>query len=175
VRVHGVSPLQWHPFSAVPAAQPNRLVVHVKGYGAWTRGLVRQLLHDGNAVVRVDGPYGELQHRPEWTRHRTLVIIAGGIGVRTPLHRLDSSRLPITGDPALDVHLFIACRLTCFCRSAAPAAVALQLALARAGSSGDRVILIGADKPRRVQGGRTCFHGLTQRAKMLMWHPATCR
>lgn len=34
--------------------------------------------------MRVDGPYGEFQEHPEWTHYKTLVIIAGGIGVSQP-------------------------------------------------------------------------------------------
>ena len=33
--------------------------------------------------MRVDGPYGEFAEHPEWTHYKTLVIIAGGIGVGT--------------------------------------------------------------------------------------------
>lgn len=35
--------------------------------------------------MRVDGPYGEFAEHPEWTHYKTLVIIAGGIGVRAQL------------------------------------------------------------------------------------------
>lgn len=31
--------------------------------------------------MRIDGPYGEFSEHPEWTHYKTLVIIAGGIGV----------------------------------------------------------------------------------------------
>jgi predicted ferric reductase len=80
--VDGLSPVQWHPYSTVGGVRPHTLVAHIKGYGFWTSGLIRQLLRDGSVVMRVDGPYGELEDRPEWTHHRTLVIFAGGIGVR---------------------------------------------------------------------------------------------
>ena len=41
-----------------------------------------RLLRDGGVTMRVDGPYGEEEEVPEWTRFRTLVVFAGGIGVR---------------------------------------------------------------------------------------------
>ena len=43
---------------------------------------MRGLLREGGCTMRVDGPYGEAVHAPEWTKYRTLVVIAGGIGVR---------------------------------------------------------------------------------------------
>ena len=47
----------------------------------WTSGLLNRVLHKGNVVMRIDGPYGEFAEHPEWTHYKTLVIIAGGIGV----------------------------------------------------------------------------------------------
>ena len=49
---------------------------------SWTRSLMARLLRDGGVTMRVDGPYGEEEERPEWTYFSTLVIFAGGIGVR---------------------------------------------------------------------------------------------
>lgn len=46
-----------------------------------------RLLRDGGVTMRIDGPYGEEEEVPEWTRFRTLVIFAGGIGVRAPCTR----------------------------------------------------------------------------------------
>lgn len=82
--VDGLSQLQWHPYSTVGGPRPHTLVAHIKSYGAWTSGLMRRLLRDGSVTMRIDGPYGEFEERPEWTRHRTLVLIAGGIGVCSP-------------------------------------------------------------------------------------------
>lgn len=83
--VDGLSPTQWHPYSTVGGPRPHTLVAHIKSYGRWTSGLIRRLLRDGSVVMRIDGPYGEEEERPEWTRFRTVVIIAGGIGVRYEL------------------------------------------------------------------------------------------
>ncbi len=80
--VDGLSTVQWHPYSTVGGARPGTLVAHIKSYGSWTSGLMRRLLRDGSVTMRIDGPYGEFEERPEWTRHRTLAIFAGGIGVR---------------------------------------------------------------------------------------------
>jgi NAD(P)H-flavin reductase len=33
-------------------------------------------------LVRVDGPYGEEEDDPEYTKYPTLAMFAGGIGVR---------------------------------------------------------------------------------------------
>lgn len=83
--VDGLSTVQWHPYSTVGGPRPHTLVAHIKSYGAWTSGLMHQLLRDGSVTMRIDGPYGEFEERPEWTRHRTLAIFAGGIGVRALL------------------------------------------------------------------------------------------
>ena len=45
------------------------------------QGLIKQLEATGEAVVRVDGPYGG-DIPPEWLHYSRLVIFAGGIGVR---------------------------------------------------------------------------------------------
>ncbi|CAL8470322.1 g9864 [Coccomyxa elongata] len=82
--VDGLSTVQWHPYSTVGGPRPGTLVAHIKSYGSWTSGLMRRLLRDGSVTMRIDGPYGEFEERPEWTRHRTLAIFAGGIGV-TPV------------------------------------------------------------------------------------------
>ena len=86
--VDGLSTVQWHPYSTVGGPRPHTLVAHIKSYGLWTSGLMRRLLRDGCVTMRVDGPYGEFEERPEWTRHRTLAIFAGGIGVRSAVDKL---------------------------------------------------------------------------------------
>ena len=45
------------------------------------QGLIKQLEATGEAVVRVDGPYGG-DIPPEWLHYNRLVMFAGGIGVR---------------------------------------------------------------------------------------------
>ncbi|CAL5218771.1 g490 [Coccomyxa viridis] len=82
--VDGLSPVQWHPYSTVGGDQGHTLVAHIKAYGKWTTGLLNRVLNRGSVVMRVDGPYGEFAEHPEWTHYKTLVIIAGGIGV-TPV------------------------------------------------------------------------------------------
>jgi len=54
--------------------------------------LIKQLEATGEAVVRVDGPYGG-DLPPEWLHYSRLVIFAGGIGVR-PARRLVAWVLP---------------------------------------------------------------------------------
>ena len=46
--------------------------------------------------MRIDGPYGESVHEPEWTKYRTLVVIAGGIGVCPYIWHLSKSSGAIT-------------------------------------------------------------------------------
>ncbi len=35
-----LSPLQWHPFTAIPALQPATLLSIIKRYGSWTYELM---------------------------------------------------------------------------------------------------------------------------------------
>ena len=37
---NGISPLQWHPFTAIPGEQPFSMVSIVKQYGKWTGRLM---------------------------------------------------------------------------------------------------------------------------------------
>lgn len=37
---NGISPLQWHPFTAIPGEQPNSMVSIIKQYGKWTGHLM---------------------------------------------------------------------------------------------------------------------------------------
>jgi hypothetical protein len=81
----------------------------------WTQGLMRGLLREGGCTMRIDGPYGEAVHAPEWTKYRTLVVIAGGIGVRAHIH----SCLPpqhaycVAG---VDAQISTICHQTCLLR-----------------------------------------------------------
>lgn len=58
------------------------------------QGLIKQLEATGEAVVRVDGPYGG-DIPPEWLHYSRLVIFAGGIGVRL---RTDHGHGPLSED-----------------------------------------------------------------------------
>ncbi|KAK9845990.1 hypothetical protein WJX81_007894 [Elliptochloris bilobata] len=102
VGVEDLSPVQWHPFTSRAGPEPHTLLAHVKGYGPWTQGLIKQLEATGEAVVRVDGPYGG-DIPPEWLHYSRLVIFAGGIGV-TPvlgiLHDIHSRRAALDAGDA---------------------------------------------------------------------------
>ena len=58
------------------------------------------LRKDGEITVHVDGPYGESEERPAWTKHPVLIIFAGGIGVRclgnSHLHGLPAVSLTLS-------------------------------------------------------------------------------
>ena len=40
-----LSPLQWHPFTAIPAQQPSTLLSIIKRYGQWTEELMSRSVH----------------------------------------------------------------------------------------------------------------------------------
>jgi hypothetical protein len=51
--------------------------------GAALQRVVERLAEEGVVAVRADGPYGgHVSNRPEWMHYNTLVMVAGGIGVR---------------------------------------------------------------------------------------------
>ena len=54
----GDLPLRMHCFTVTPVRGANQVVAMVKGYGAWTRGLISHIATHGEIRVAADGPYG---------------------------------------------------------------------------------------------------------------------
>lgn len=91
VNFPAISLFEWHPFtisSAPSTTHTDRVVTfHIKAHapGTWTSevaALAAAAPHPGDVSMSIDGPYGRTGHYYE---RRTLVLVAGGIGI-TPLH-----------------------------------------------------------------------------------------
>jgi NAD(P)H-flavin reductase len=83
VRSKSVYPMQWHPISVASGPASETLEFLIKGDGAWSKGILGAA---GDGTMRVEGPYG-IAHG--WDTHRTLVFVAGGIGVTPFLGMLE--------------------------------------------------------------------------------------
>ncbi|HVZ72652.1 MAG TPA: EF-hand domain-containing protein [Polyangia bacterium] len=95
LRVPAVARTEWHPFTLTSAPEdPERLTVHVRALGNWTRALGETLddrERDGlETYAHIDGPYGSATRHIFETKHA--VAIAAGIGV-TPFASILQSLL----------------------------------------------------------------------------------
>ncbi|KAL3702293.1 hypothetical protein R1sor_020315 [Riccia sorocarpa] len=87
VLLPSVSRLQWHPFSVTSSRRDrkNELSICVKPMGAWTRGITdifsTKKLHKCpfSFKASLEGPYGD--DLDFYLNYKTLVLIAGGIGI----------------------------------------------------------------------------------------------
>eukprot|EP00727_Mastigamoeba_balamuthi_P005148 m51a1_g14631 ferric reductase (1061) ;mRNA; f:19649-23783 len=79
-----VSLLEWHPFTLANGPREDVLEVNIKTLGKHTRQMIQEApaRHGGALWVRADGPYGKMMLPVK--SYRTVVLIAGGIGV-TPM------------------------------------------------------------------------------------------
>jgi len=73
---------EWHPFSVSSGPEERTVEIHIKALGDHTRKLVDVAKGKENMWIRVDGPYGN--HRINYRRFHSLVLVSGGIGV-TPI------------------------------------------------------------------------------------------
>ncbi|BBN00036.1 ferric-chelate reductase [Marchantia polymorpha subsp. ruderalis] len=87
VLLPSVSRLQWHPFSVTSSRldKKSELSICIKPIGGWTRGITD--IFSGRKVHRcpfsfkasLEGPYGD--EADFYLNYKTLVLIAGGIGI----------------------------------------------------------------------------------------------
>ena len=83
--IPSVSPVEMHPYTVISSSQEtNTATVIVESVGGWSKRLKR-LVDKGcsRLTVFVDGPYGTV-NLPLMTQMRTLVFVAGGVGI-TPV------------------------------------------------------------------------------------------
>jgi ferredoxin-NADP reductase len=95
LRIPAVARHEWHPFTLTSAPEdPDRLTVHVRAVGNWTRALEPRIEESEQAgldmLVRIDGPYGSATRHIFEEPHA--VAIAAGIGV-TPFASILQSLL----------------------------------------------------------------------------------
>jgi predicted ferric reductase len=102
LRIPAVARYEWHPFTLTSAPEtPDRLTVHVRAVGDWTRALEGRIgereLEGLETLVRIDGPYGSATRHIFEVPHA--VAIAAGIGV-TPFASILQSLLMDHGPDA---------------------------------------------------------------------------
>lgn len=87
---------EWHPFTISSAPEEEFVSVHIRVVGDWTTDLWNYLNPDkklglvqenlvcdpkGNAIFRIDGPYGAASEDVFTHGYKTILLCAGGIGV----------------------------------------------------------------------------------------------
>ncbi|OIW00354.1 hypothetical protein TanjilG_29921 [Lupinus angustifolius] len=84
INVPSISKLQWHPFTVTSHSnfEKEKLSVVIKSEGTWSKKLY-QMLSTPSSIdhlnVSVEGPHGPTL--TNYTRHDTLVMVSGGIGI----------------------------------------------------------------------------------------------
>mmetsp|Transcript_6505 Transcript_6505/g.12247 ORF Transcript_6505/g.12247 Transcript_6505/m.12247 type:complete len:532 (-) Transcript_6505:118-1713(-) len=76
---------QFHPFSISSSPNNKFVTMHTKSIGGWTQRLMELAKKESKVNILIEGPYGNLAvDINDSNRYKTVVLIAGGIGV-TPL------------------------------------------------------------------------------------------
>jgi len=101
---------EWHPFTISSAPEENFVSVHIRVVGDWTQdiwklinpdnklGIVQENLcsgPDGRSIFRIDGPFGAASEEVFTNNFKTVVLVAGGIGVTPFASILKSIRFKI--------------------------------------------------------------------------------
>jgi len=88
LNVSEISLFEWHPFT-ISCSDPKSLSFHIKDMGPGTfTGMLYQTVSRGHMItVSVDGPYG---NPLDYYRYKTIILVAGGIGI-TPVKSIFES------------------------------------------------------------------------------------
>ncbi|KAL7532574.1 hypothetical protein ACHAXR_009381 [Thalassiosira sp. AJA248-18] len=80
---------EWHPFSVASGPSQDNIDLYIRALGNHTKRIVEYsekcASENKQALIRIDGPYGNLSFN--YRRYGSLVLVAGGIGI-TPLMSL---------------------------------------------------------------------------------------
>lgn len=84
-----ISIFEFHPFSLSSAPHEDKVTIHVRALGNWTRALADLSLKSSNDVkILIEGPYGNLSVNLEnESRYKMVLLISGGIGI-TPMQSI---------------------------------------------------------------------------------------
>lgn len=91
-----ISSFEWHPFTITSAPEEEFVSVHIRCVGDWTNAFAKVLSPEnaerrkslavdkaldakGNALVKLDGPFGAASE--DVFRFRVVILVGGGIGV----------------------------------------------------------------------------------------------
>lgn len=86
--IPSISTVQWHPFSISSAPHEERVTLHIRVLGNWTRKLYGMAERETLKMqVFIEGPYGEPAVDIEGDTYDSFLMISGGIGI-TPMQSI---------------------------------------------------------------------------------------
>jgi len=77
-----INPFMWHPFSLSSGPDERTGEINIRALGNFTKSVSRFAQNNFQTLIRVDGPYGNMNVQTR--RHPIVVMVAGGIGI-TPV------------------------------------------------------------------------------------------
>ena len=82
IAVPALSLLEFHPISISSAPHRDKITLHVRGLGGWTKKLFNLAEQQPVIELLVEGPYGSLSiDMDDDDRYKMVLLVSGGIGV----------------------------------------------------------------------------------------------
>lgn len=82
IAIHDLGMLAFHPISISSAPHEDRVTLHVRGLGNWSKRLVDLAKQKDEVSVLLEGPYGSLSvDIDDASRYKMVLLVSGGIGV----------------------------------------------------------------------------------------------
>lgn len=85
--VPGVTLFEWHPFSLSSSPHENKVSLHIRVLGDWTKKLYDYVETTKMINVYIDGPYGAPCLDIDGTKYQHFLFVSGGIGI-TPMQSI---------------------------------------------------------------------------------------
>lgn len=82
-----VTPFEWHPFSMSSSPHENKVSIHIRVLGDWTKKLYDTIETTRIINVYIDGPYGAPCLDIDGDKYQHFLFISGGIGI-TPVQSI---------------------------------------------------------------------------------------
>ncbi|KAK3747552.1 hypothetical protein QZH41_004812 [Actinostola sp. cb2023] len=94
--VPGVTPFEWHPFSMSSSPHENKVSIHIRVLGDWTKSLYDYVTSTRVIDVYFDGPYGAPCLDIDGSRYKHIMFVSGGIGI-TPMQSICNNNILYQG------------------------------------------------------------------------------
>lgn len=85
--VPGVTCFEWHPFSLSSSPHENKVSIHIRVLGDWTKKLYDHIDTVKIINVFIDGPYGSPSLDIDGMKYTHFLLVSGGIGI-TPMQSI---------------------------------------------------------------------------------------
>lgn len=82
-----VTPFEWHPFSMSSSPHENKVSIHIRVLGDWTKKLYDSIESTRIVNIYIDGPYGAPCLDIDGSKYKHFLFVSGGIGI-TPLQSI---------------------------------------------------------------------------------------